>query len=139
MVKRRVAPIGYEGDWFAVLLFDEQDRLHDYKKKRQRSIDLAVCAPDEPCVVDLSQRPGTQPRMSHGNNADLFAFLAHGIPWNMEVERIMTIQDLLATHAIATPHIPGTDWDVPMIVDFLKLIQDNVLKASHVKPAVGNV
>ena len=58
MVKRRVAPVGCERDWFAVLLPDKQARFHDYKKKRNRNIDLAVCAPDERCVVDMFPKAG---------------------------------------------------------------------------------
>ena len=94
-------------------LFNSRKTMHKYASKfRVRSIDLAVCAPDEPCFVDRFQRQGKRPRMSQGNNADLFTFLVHGIPWNMELERMMTKEEWLLTQTIAITIIPGTDSDV---------------------------
>ena len=138
-VSGRVHPVENELDWPDVLLPSEGCRIGFYEKLMQRNVDLAKVLPGANAAMDIGQDPTQRPRLRHGSDAgtNLFALLGGSTVWNHLEQRPMMLEEQLRTHMIPTPAHPDIE-SLPVPCDFVALVDQGLLKPSHIVDGVGN-
>ena len=132
-------PVGFDEDliWDDVVLPDEKNRRSGYLMKALDNIVRAKNSPEDVVVADLEQAPGGRPRFKQGHAVDLFAMLSHGTVWNFLLQRPLLLVEWLHLHLVATAQVPS-DGSIPMICDYIGLVDEGKLKPCHIKGGVGN-